>query len=179
MGDGYLCPNCKVPVCRTCMLKMQDNEIGPEMLVNDNWISYIQDFIYTLQVTWMEKTVTSPFWTGLTLFSMGSRDQRADKRKRHKLHDTMYASRQRTAFKGQLFSAPMDWRSINEQLEQMEKHERVVDLPVTGALLEKRVKISITSGLVDLNKYIQQATVRYDIMVRLIATHKAAGEPDY
>ena len=76
VGDGHLCPHCKVPVCRTCRVKMQENEIGPEMLINDNWISYIQDFIYQAKVTWMEKTVTSPFWTGLTLFSMGSRDKK-------------------------------------------------------------------------------------------------------
>ena len=31
----------------------------------------------------------------------------------------------------------------------------------------------------DLNKYIKQATVRFDVMVQLIALHKAAGKPDY
>ena len=46
MGDGYLCPNCKVPVCRTCGLKMEDNEIGPEMLINDTWLSYIQEGLH-------------------------------------------------------------------------------------------------------------------------------------
>jgi len=33
--------------------------------------------------------------------------------------------------------------------------------------------------LVDLNKYIKQATVRFDVMVQLVALHKAAGKPDY
>ena len=87
----------------------------------------------------------------------------------------MYSSAQRTAFKGQLFSAPMDWRSICDQLEALENEERVVDLPVLGEVLEKRVKISSTSGLVDLSRYVQQATVRYDVMVRLIAMHKPLG----
>ena len=31
----------------------------------------------------------------------------------------------------------------------------------------------------DLNKYIKQATARFDVMVQLIALHKAAGKPDY
>ena len=46
-------------------------------------------------------------------------------------------------------------------------------------VLEKRVRLSISSGLVDLSKYIKQAIVRYDVMVQLIAMHKAAGKPDY
>ena len=177
--DRYLCPQCKVPICRSCQLFLQQNSVGPEMLINDNWIGYIEDFIYQKEVTWMEKTVTSPYWTSLTLFSLGSRNSQGHLRKRHKLHDAMYASEQRTAFKGQLYSAPMDWRSIVDQLQTLENDVRIVDLPVIGELLEKKVKISITSGLVDLNKYIKQATVRYSIMVRLIAMHHAAGEADY
>ena len=149
------------------------------MLINDNWIGYIEDFIYQKEVTWMEKTVTSPYWTSLTLFSLASRNTQGQLRKRHKLHDAMYASEQRTAFKGQLYSAPMDWRSVVDQLQTLENDVRIVDLPVIGELLEKKVKISITSGLVDLNRYIKQATVRYSIMVRLIAMHHAAGEADY
>ena len=68
---------------------------------------------------------------------------------------------------------------MQDQLKQLGAGERVVDLPITGALLEKRVRLSISSGLVDLNKYIKQATVRFDVMVQLIALHKAAGKPDY
>ena len=127
----------------------------------------------------MEKTVTSPYWTGLTLFSVGHQGQAGSTRKRHKLHEAMYMSKQRVAYKGQLFSAPMDWRSIVDQLEDMQQAPRVVDLPVSGAILEKRVKVSITSGLVELDKLVKQATVRYDVMVRLIALHKDAGEKDY
>ena len=153
-SQRYLCPECKVPLCKSCMLTLQDSSIGPQMLINDNWIGYIEEFIYQVQVTWMEKTVTSPYWTGLTLFSMGSREGKGQQRKRHKLHDVMYSSAQRTAFKGQLFSAPMDWRSICDQLEALDNEERVVDLPVLGEVLEKRVNISITSGLVDLNRYV-------------------------
>ena len=179
--NRLLCPDCKVPICHDCALSLKDNKMSPEMLINDNWIAYIDAFIYEAQVTWMEKTVTNPYWTGLTLFTLGAResDKKPRRGKRHKLHDAMYASKHRTAYKGQLFSAPMDWRSIQEQLEAAAKDVRFVDLPMHGEILEKRVKLSITSGLVDLNKYVRQATVRYDVMVRLIAMHKAAREPDY
>ena len=80
----------------------------------------------------------------------------------------MYMTQQRVAFKGQLFSAPMDWRSVMEQIKEMEASPRIVDLPVSGEILTKRVKISIAAGLVDLNSLLREATVRYDVMVRLI-----------
>jgi hypothetical protein len=163
----------------TCRIHLQDNEIGPQMLINDNWIGYIESWIHEVQVTWMEKTVTSPYWTALTLFTLARRDGKKTERKRHKLHDAMYSTNARVAFKGQLYSAPMDWRSIADQLDLLDRDVRVSDLPVVGELLQKRVRLSISSGLVDLNKYLQQATVRHDVMVRLIAMHKAAGKPDY
>ena len=44
----------------------------------------------------------------------------------------------------------MDWRSIMEQIDELDKTPRIVDLPVSGEMLEKRVRVSITAGLVDL-----------------------------
>ena len=48
-----------------------------------------------------------------------------------------------------------------------------------GAVLAARVRISITAGLVDLNRLIRQATVRRNIVVQLIRMHRDAGHPDY
>ena len=61
----------------------------------------------------------------------------------------MYSAETRVAFKGQIFTAPMDWSSIQKQLELLDKGEIAVALPITGAILAARVRISITSGLVD------------------------------
>lgn len=54
----------------------------------------------------MEKTAASPYWTGMTLFTVGSRGAG----RRHLMQDVMYKSPGRVAFKGQVFSAPMDVR---------------------------------------------------------------------
>ena len=131
------CPRCQVPVCKSCSYFLRSKEIIPEGLVHDNVTGYLEAFLYEARVTWMEKTVTSPFWTGLTLFTLGRRDGAHRERKRHKLHDAMYLTNIRVAYKGQLFSAPMDWRSTQDQLKRLDAGERVVDLPITGALLEK------------------------------------------
>ena len=48
-----------------------------------------------------------------------------------------------------------------------------------GAVLAARVRITIASGLVDLNRLLRQATVRRNIVVQLIRMRRDAGHPDY
>ena len=73
----------------------------------------------------------------------------------------------------------MNWNDTLEQLRSMEKNESHVALPVQGAVLAARVRISITAGLVDLNRLIRQATMRRNIVVQFIHMHRYAGHPDY
>ena len=54
-----------------------------------------------------------------------------------------------------------------------------VSLPVTGEVLANRVRLVISSGLVDLNKLLKQATVRKPIVLQLIAQQRDAGNVDY
>ena len=81
-----------------------------------------------------------------------------------------------TAKQGQLFSAPMDWKHIQDQFDAMDVHE-VPMLPVTGGLLQARVGVAISAGLVDLNKVLKQAIVRREIVVQLIQMKKMLGTP--
>ena len=67
-----LCQHCQVPICAECIKSLQANTIIPHGLCNDNWHGYIQAWIYEQKVTWMEKTVCSPYWTGLTVFTVGA-----------------------------------------------------------------------------------------------------------
>ena len=77
-----------------------------------------------------------------------------------------------------MFSAPMDWSSMVDQLRKLEKDELHISLPVVGEVLAARVRIVIASGLVDLNALIKQATVRRNV-VELIKMHRDAKHPDY
>jgi len=178
---------------------MKANEIVPIGLSNDNWYGYVERFIYENEVTWMEKTCATPFWTGLMLMEIDVRRGATGARKRHMLHERLYSSEGRIAYKGQLFSAPMDWRNIVEQiqasdllasntgkrdllkeeLKTMEKAEKLISLPVTGAVLAQRVRVVIAAGLVDLNRLLKQATVRRNVIVQLIRMHRGANHPDY
>ena len=130
----------------------------PTALSNDNWYGYVSAWIYEAKVTWMDHTVASPYWTITMLFflSSGRRGQERKSRRQHLFHDAVLPSNVLVALKGQLYSAPMDWASIQQQIESMERKEVNIALPITGALLEARVRLSIASGLVDLNKYIRE-----------------------
>ena len=148
--------------------------------MNDNFIGFLESWIWEYRVTWMEKSVSSPFWTGLILFTVGRRggpDRKGTKQ--HLLNNDMYSANQRIAYKGQVFSAPMNWVDIQEQLEEMDRKGVFVALPVTRELLVARVQVAIGSGLVDLNKCIREATIRRPIVLRLIQMHREKGHPDY
>ena len=110
------------------------------------------------------------------LFSI---DSRGGQRKKHNLLQHVYGHHGRVSFKGQIFSAPMNWNDTLEQLRNMEANESHVTLTVQGAVLAARVRISIKAGLVDLNRLIRQATIRRNIVVQLIRMHRDAGHPDY
>ena len=112
------------------------------------------------------------------LFSIDVR-RSGSKRPKHLLHNPMYQQEGRVAYKGQLFSAPMDWSSMVEQLKKLESTETHISLPVTGEVLASRVRIVISSGLMDLNSLLKQATVRRNIVVQLITMHGDARHPDY
>ena len=154
---------------------MQKNTFGNMVLCNDNYYGYVDKWIYENEVTWMEKTCATPYWTGMMLFSIDTRDRGCLK---HNLLDKMYSQEHRVAFKGQLFSAPMDWSAMLEQFQRMES-ETHISLPVTGAVLAARVQIVIESGLTDLHKLLRQATVRRNIVVQLIRMQRDAKHPDF
>ena len=146
-------------------------------LLNDNFIGYIDPWIYEADITWMERTVATPFWTGMTLFSI---DRKAThRRQKHNLLDTIYEGGGRVLCRGQLFSAPMDWVGILEQLEKAGRDAALISLPVQGAVLAARVRVTIAAGLVDLNKLLRQATVRRNVVEQLIRMRRDAGHPDY
>ena len=148
-------------------------------LTNDNFIGYIDPWMMGLGdegITWMEKLAASRFWT--TLFTVTIDASRKYSKKKHTLLDTMYEQEHRIQFKGQVFSAPLDWEAVIEQLQRSETEAHVM-LPVRGEALAARVRIIVRAGLVDINKWIAGATVRRNVVVALIRHYHNAGHPDY
>jgi hypothetical protein len=102
----------------------------------------------------------------------------SDGGRRHLLNDKMYAATKRVAFKGQVFSAPMDWTSMLQQLDTMDKHSTHGVLPKIGQVLASEVRVSIDAGLVSLKDHIKEVTVRRNVVVQLIRLFKDAEHPD-
>ena len=155
---------------------MADGEVLPRSMMNDNWWGYVDNWVYECNVTWMEKACSSPYWTGLMLFCI---DQQSHGRRKHLLQEPLYQQEGRIAWKGQLLGAAMDGRSMLEQLEKMAKQDTHISLPITGAVLAARMRVVVTSGLVDVGRLLRQATVRRNVVVHLIRMHRDAGHPDY
>ena len=172
-----LCRSCELPVCLECQVCLQSTQVSPMGLINDNFIGFLDPRIYEADITWMEKTVATPYWTGMTLFSIDRRG--SQRRPKHTLLDPLYAGTGRVLFRGQMFSAPMDWMGILEQLEKSGTETPLISLPVVGAVLAARVRVTIAAGLVDLNKLLRQATVRRNVVEQLIRMRKEGGHPDY
>ena len=177
-----LCNECKVPLCTSCLRDVAAGLVPPRALMQNNWQGYIEKWMYEVGLTWMEKTVASPFWTGMTLFCIDLRrttkEQKSTARRKHLLNEELHSSTGRIQFKGQVFSAPLAPLDILQNLLKMEEGE-VVELPVTGEWLKMRCQISITSGLVELNKLLRQTTIRREHVLTYIKMKKDAGHKDF
>ncbi len=105
---------------------MTNGELLPRSLMNDNGFGYVDPWIYENNVTWMEKACASPFWTGVMLFCI---DQQSHGKRKHLVHESLYQYEGRIVWKGQLFSAPMDWKNMLEQIKKMDDDE-ILSLPL-------------------------------------------------
>ena len=59
-----MCYSCQLLICATCQESLDHSHVSPMGLMNDNRIGYLDPWIYETDITWMEKTVATPFWTG-------------------------------------------------------------------------------------------------------------------
>lgn len=66
-----------------------------------------------------------------------------------------------------------------EHLGKIEGEETHIALPVQGAVLAARVRITIASGLVDVNWLLRQAAIRRIVVVQLIRMRRDADHPAY
>ena len=63
------------------------------------------------------------------------------------LYCLLVAGQGRVLFKGQLFSAPMDWAELLTQLEKSRSEDALIPLPVPGAVLAARVAAVVWTPL--------------------------------
>ena len=54
-ADKTLCRLCELPVCLECQLCLQKKQLSPMGLMNDNFIGFLDPWVYETDITWMEK----------------------------------------------------------------------------------------------------------------------------
>ena len=89
------------------------------------------------------------------MFSIGAKEQERKSRRGHLMHDARYSSEARAAFKGQVYTAPMNWMALLEQLELMEQDTSYRVVPLVGQALAAQVRVCIKAGFVYRNKHLQ------------------------
>ena len=58
-----LCYECQIPICASCRYCLRQNQLSPMALMNENFVGYLDPWIYPADITWMEKQ--SPLPSGL------------------------------------------------------------------------------------------------------------------
>ena len=54
-SDKTLCRFCELPVCLECQICLQKKQLSPMGLMNDNFIGFLDPWVYETDITWMEK----------------------------------------------------------------------------------------------------------------------------
>ena len=54
-AEKTFCRFCELPVCLECQICLQKKQLSPMGLMNDNFIGFLDPWIYETDITWMEK----------------------------------------------------------------------------------------------------------------------------
>ena len=176
-----LCPECWVPICRTCVAGLlADNPRLPHSaLANDLMIFYAPRELYTQEVTVMEMICSSVCITSMVCFSMEAKYG-------NMFGTTAHMQRHRVGARGNATYFPMSWQAILTELMKLDAEVArnvAPSLPRTGEDLKYVVQVLLKTNDEDkrdnLKHFIYQARVRRDVVVKLILSLKACGHRSY
>ena len=181
-GPTELCASCQVPVCRDC----ESDLYGPEpkmparCLANDLMVFYAPKEIFTEQMSVLELMCCSVCITSMICFSLEV--------KYGNLFDTtVHMQRHRVGARGTATTFPLPWQQLLAELMKLDDEQeqgKGPDVPKVGADLVHVVQVLLkTSDDSDdkdiLSRFIHQARVRRQVVVRSILDAKARGHRSY
>ena len=179
-----LCRDCRVPLCRECdasLREKQGSSMPPAALGNDMMIFYAPKELYTMQVTALEMICASVCLTSMICFTMETRY-----RKESPFDSEVHMARHRMGARGNATSLPLPWQELLVELQRQEAEESQAaapNLPWTGEELSNFVSVLLKTSEEDdpkaIARFIHQARVRRDVVVKLIEDAKARGHRAY
>ena len=166
-----LCPHCKVPVCTECRVSLcnfnENSKVSsvPKALANDNFYGYVHKLLVQKAVTWLECTAASCVWSTILVYYI-------EQPYGHLMLESMEGPQARTAARGNLFSFTVPWEDVQEKCEEASKK---FGLPLDEEVLAKLVNVHVVGGVKDLGEALKGATMRVDVVLKLIALNIQSG----
>ena len=150
----------------------------PMALTNDMMVFYAPRELYTMNVTVMEMICASVCFTSMICFTLEWKH-----RSENPFDDEVHMSRHRIGARGNATSFPLPWEALLQDLEGAGSAATTPDLPWVGEELKDRVSILLKTRDEDdpkaFSHNIHQATVRRDVVVKLIRDAKERGHRAY
>ena len=179
-GPKKLCGKCKIPLCRECQISVQKRELPYRCLANDLMVFYAPADVYTEQMTVMEMICCSVCITSMICFTLEA--------KYGNLFDcTALMQRHRVGARGTATSFPLPWQQLLAELTKLDREQEegmAPDLPKVGRDLMHVVQVLLktndnTKDKDVLSRFIHQAHVRREVIVKHILACKARGHRAY
>ena len=161
--DDYVCPGCKVPVCRECHRLSELNRQIPKALANDNFIGYVHRFIVENQVTWLEATIASPVFSGLVTYYIEGKPS-----ERHHMMESAVGKPERAwGVRGNLFSFLLPWETIMVQLFKKIEEGDLSEWPLDRFTAARVVRVRLVRGPEQIVKKLPELRVRSWVVRKL------------
>ena len=181
-----LCEFCRVPVCESCRKGLYSYRAGRGessvglSLANDNFYGYALKLLVERRVTWLECAASSLVWSTIMVYYL-------EQPYGHLMLESMEGAQARTQVRGNLFSFMLPWEDIERRcVEAQDSWETAIkasrkslELPHSEEVLATLVNVHIVGGTIDLVKYLEGATMRIEVVMKLIDELRGSGYPGY
>ena len=177
-GGNKLCTHCEVPICNECWSAITStNPHRPALaLSNDLWFGYLPEMIYAEEVTYMELLCASICHPTMLSFQVSCHgwDMRLEK---------VHGQKNRLGARGNMTAFQVPWETVFEELHQI-REAASVQLPRVGMDLLQVVQVLFQHNGNEIDdeqkaRLLKSATVRREVVIRLIEEMVKCGHRDY
>jgi len=164
-----VCSSCRIPFCNVCRRLTCENQPIPKALTNDNFVGYMMRYLVEHKVTWLEKTIASPVFTGLICYYIeGAMEDR-----KHLMDE---AQPQRAyGVRGSVFSFLLPMDQIQRDIQATLVQGDLSQWPMAPDQVAQVIRVRFMSGPKEiLNKFRElkvRAKVVKEVALAYIANH--------
>ena len=141
-------------------------------LANGMFIGYANEYLLTHHVTWLETVCAPPFWTSMIVFRSEGEPRG------HMMHEHMFQPPTQYKYKSNVFSVPMPWEEIFEQMTTNDQRKGGVALPHDQGAIETMVHLCLAGGSLNLARFVSEFVVRQRVVLDLCEMLVGMKHPD-